>query len=132
MRTRMTAAAAALRFPYWDWARDGNVVPRSMVSRTFTVTTPNGTRSIDNPLYSYRFHPIDQRLFYSPVCYVVAASLLIRLLCVLGRASLTTLDSFNSSPAGRKPSETQRLTFSLMRAQTLRHWSEISIAFDLA
>ena len=52
--------------PYWDWGlvlpRGQSVVPTSLSSRTIAVVTPqsNGRlTTIDNPLYSYRFHPIN-------------------------------------------------------------------------
>ncbi|KAF9560844.1 tyrosinase [Agrocybe pediades] len=59
-------AAANLRQPYWDWAANA-VPPAEVISLTkVTITGPNGTRiSVDNPLYHYRFHPIDPS-FYRP------------------------------------------------------------------
>jgi hypothetical protein len=65
-RDRYLAAAQNLRIPYWDWARpvtDGqHVVPDSLSSSAISVNVPSGQVTIANPLYSYRFHPIDQRL----------------------------------------------------------------------
>lgn len=54
-------AALKLRQPYWDWAivpTDGLVIPAVFSNPTTQVTFPNGTVStINNPLYTYRFHP---------------------------------------------------------------------------
>ena len=67
-RQRYTAAALVWRFPYWDWAAappDGeSVFPASVQSPTVNVTTPNGTASIPNPLFSYQFHPVSASDFY--------------------------------------------------------------------
>jgi tyrosinase len=65
-------AAASLRLPYWDWAVDPpngqNAIPDSIAQPTIRVVTPNGTKTIENPLYSYKFHPIDPGMMYQPVC----------------------------------------------------------------
>nr|BAF74396.1 tyrosinase [Pholiota nameko] len=53
-------AAANLRQPYWDWA--ANAVPPDQViaSKKVTITGSNGHKvEVDNPLYHYKFHPID-------------------------------------------------------------------------
>lgn len=66
-RQRYATAALSWRFPYWDWAAippDGKTFPASMQSPTVRVTMPNGTTTIPNPLYSYRFHPVSQADFY--------------------------------------------------------------------
>jgi tyrosinase len=67
-RSRYALAAMSWRHPYWDWAAepsDGNsVLPTSITSKTVTVTLPNGTSTIDNPLYAYRFHQVSQEDFY--------------------------------------------------------------------
>ena len=56
------AAASTLRIPYWDWAMappsGQNSLPDSVARPTITVTTPNGTQTIDNPLYAYTFNPM--------------------------------------------------------------------------
>ena len=54
-RGRWQQAAATLRMPYWDWAQDGgsNTVPTLIRDQTVTVTKPQGTVTIPNPLYSY-------------------------------------------------------------------------------
>ena len=67
-RTRYAQAAMSWRHPYWDWAAEPSngesVLPASMTSPTVTVTMPNGTSTIDNPLYAYRFHPVSKEDFY--------------------------------------------------------------------
>jgi tyrosinase len=67
-RQRYASAALSWRFPYWDWAAlptdGGSAYPASMQSPTINVTTPNGTATIHNPLYSYKFHPVSQQDFY--------------------------------------------------------------------
>lgn len=67
-RQRYASAALSWRFPYWDWAappEDGEgVYPDSMQSPTVNVTTPNGTATIHNPLFSYQFHPVSPDDFY--------------------------------------------------------------------
>ncbi|GME24295.1 Tyrosinase [Neofusicoccum parvum] len=63
-----TDAANTFRFPFWDWAvlpPDGETnVPSFMTTPTIEVTMPNGTEVIDNPLYSYKFHPLDSNALY--------------------------------------------------------------------
>ncbi|KZV73724.1 Di-copper centre-containing protein [Peniophora sp. CONT] len=64
--THFQAAARALRLPFWDWASD-IVPPRQVIADAqVTYTAPDGSRKqIANPLYSYRFHPVD-KAFDSP------------------------------------------------------------------
>ncbi|SMQ51746.1 unnamed protein product [Zymoseptoria tritici ST99CH_3D7] len=71
VRQRYASAALSWRMPYWDWAvepEDGlSVYPDIITSPTVEVTYPNGTRTIDNPLYSYKFHPVSARdMFFDP------------------------------------------------------------------
>jgi tyrosinase len=65
-RDRYLAAAQNLRIPYWDWARPvsngQHVAPDSVTSPGISVNLPSGPATIANPLYSYRFRPVDQRL----------------------------------------------------------------------
>lgn len=67
-RNRYAQAALSWRHPYWDWAAqpaDGkSVMPSSMTSPTVSVIMPNGTTTIPNPLYAYRFHPVSMDDFY--------------------------------------------------------------------
>ena len=69
LRDNYTAAASTLRVPYWDWAMTPpsgqNSLPDSVAQPTITVTTPNGTQTIANPLYSYTFHPMEPGLYYT-------------------------------------------------------------------
>ena len=50
------AAATTLRIPYWDWARNATM-PDVTNQPKITIHTPTGTQLIDNPLYTYTFHP---------------------------------------------------------------------------
>lgn len=67
-RQRYATAALSWRTPYWDWAAPPaagqSVYPSSLSSPNVTVTTPNGTTTIRNPLHSYRFHPVSASEFY--------------------------------------------------------------------
>jgi tyrosinase len=55
-------AGKTLRIPYWDWAADSNI-PNIVQSQTVTITTPSGKKTITNPLYSYKFHPLSSTDF---------------------------------------------------------------------
>ncbi|CZR68874.1 related to tyrosinase precursor (monophenol monooxygenase) [Phialocephala subalpina] len=64
IRDRYVAAAANFRAPFWDWAAippDGqSVLPASVGgSPAVVVNGPAGTQTIANPLWSYRFQPLD-------------------------------------------------------------------------
>ncbi|KAI9775145.1 MAG: hypothetical protein M1839_001396 [Geoglossum umbratile] len=64
LRSKYTAAAAKFRIPYWDWAQavpQGQpVLPAIVSSKTVSVVTTQGAKTtIRNPLYSYKFHPLD-------------------------------------------------------------------------
>jgi tyrosinase len=67
-RNRYAQAALSWRHPYWDWAAqpsDGqSVLPASISSPTVNVIMPNGSTTIANPLYAYRFHPVSMEDFY--------------------------------------------------------------------
>ena len=72
IRQRYASAALSWRHPYWDWAAEPpageSVLPTSITSPTITVTMPNGTATIPNPLYSYHFQWITVAdFYYSPV-----------------------------------------------------------------
>ncbi|KAK4498075.1 hypothetical protein PRZ48_010731 [Zasmidium cellare] len=68
VRQRYVSAARRWRMPYWDWAveqEDGSsVYPQSVTTPEITVTLPNGSATIRNPLYSYRFHPVSSEDFF--------------------------------------------------------------------
>ncbi|KAF2664571.1 Di-copper centre-containing protein [Microthyrium microscopicum] len=72
-RDAFVTAADQLRLPYWDWAKSPasgqDVTPAIMVSPQVQVLTPNGTQTIDNPLYSYKFGYADQDLRFQPYVY---------------------------------------------------------------
>ena len=58
--------------PYWDWAAtapDGESVwPSALQTPTVRVRMPNGTNTIPNPLFAYRFHAVSEEDFhYNPV-----------------------------------------------------------------
>ncbi|CZT13854.1 related to tyrosinase precursor (monophenol monooxygenase) [Rhynchosporium graminicola] len=63
VRDQYVAAAANFRIPYWDWAMSdgggGSILPDSVMSPTVVVNGPAGAQTIANPLYSYRFQPLD-------------------------------------------------------------------------
>ncbi|KAF3919250.1 Tyrosinase [Arthrobotrys entomopaga] len=74
-KTRYVAAAALLRFPYWDWAAADTQshLPSQAKAATVQVNTPTGTQTIANPLLSYVFQSGetsslfgDYNGFYSP------------------------------------------------------------------
>ncbi|KAF2453655.1 hypothetical protein BDY21DRAFT_292685 [Lineolata rhizophorae] len=62
-RNRYRSAADKLRVPFWDWAMNApqgeNVVPRQLTDEFVSVTSPNGDQTISNPLYSYKFNPLN-------------------------------------------------------------------------
>ncbi|KAI5357467.1 Putative tyrosinase copper-binding domain, di-copper centre-containing domain superfamily, tyosinase [Septoria linicola] len=54
--TRATYQAAAnnLRFPYWDWARNGGSIPSQLTNSQVTITNAAGNSvTINNPLFSH-------------------------------------------------------------------------------
>jgi tyrosinase len=54
-------AATNLRQPYWDWALNA-ILPDQVIKLTqVTITNKDGKQvKVQNPLYHYKFHPIDQ------------------------------------------------------------------------
>ncbi|OCL01252.1 Di-copper centre-containing protein [Glonium stellatum] len=68
LKDQYTSALATFRMPYWDWAMvppAGQVaMPSSLQRPTVQVVMPNGTNTISNPLYAYRFHPLIYNDFY--------------------------------------------------------------------
>lgn len=64
---RYVTAAQNLRIPYWDWARPvtsgAHAVADSISSSGIVVNTPQQSQvTVQNPLYSYRFDPVDAGL----------------------------------------------------------------------
>ncbi|GAB7366278.1 hypothetical protein MBLNU230_g7835t1 [Neophaeotheca triangularis] len=68
LRSRYARAALSFRMPYWDWAASppdgGSVYPQALQIERIDVEMPNGTQTIDNPLFAYRFHPVSRTDFY--------------------------------------------------------------------
>lgn len=58
-RAAYQQAASNLRLPFWDWAaappNGGNTLPQQLTAPTVQVSSPTGTKTINNPLYSYKF-----------------------------------------------------------------------------
>ncbi|CCU76066.1 unnamed protein product [Blumeria hordei] len=67
-RDRYVKAASNFRIPYWDWASVPSSGDRSQPQDFATfpnvkIDGPAGTQMIANPLYSYKFHPLDKTEF---------------------------------------------------------------------
>jgi tyrosinase len=65
-------AASNIRLPYWDWALAAppgqTHLPDVFWHPTIVQYGPRGVQNIRNPLYSYRFHPVEEEAFiWSPV-----------------------------------------------------------------
>lgn len=76
-RQRYEDAAERLRLPYWDWAKatpdDQNLLPRAFTDEELQVTFPNGTTAnTRNPLYEYRFHPLDNNEINGSGCSTIS------------------------------------------------------------
>src|ERR1700744_3946934 len=61
LRAKYVAAAQVFRIPYWDWATTASpTFPTLISSPTASVVWTDGTtKTIPNPLYSYKFNPIN-------------------------------------------------------------------------
>ena len=55
-------AANKFRIPYWDWA-ETQTMPEIVSQQQITITTASGSRTMANPLYTYRFHPLNANDF---------------------------------------------------------------------
>lgn len=68
LRSRYARAALGFRMPYWDWAATPpvgeSVWPEILQTERIRVEYPNGTRTINNPLFAYRFHPVKPADFF--------------------------------------------------------------------
>jgi tyrosinase len=53
-RSTYVAAAQTLRIPYWDWAVSPSL-PSAATATQVTINSPTGSKTIRNPLYSYKF-----------------------------------------------------------------------------
>lgn len=67
-RASYVAAAKDFRIPYWDWAAvldaGTEFVPTSLSSKQLKIVGPESKGMpdlVDNPLYSFKFHPINPR-----------------------------------------------------------------------
>ncbi|KJZ73017.1 hypothetical protein HIM_07589 [Hirsutella minnesotensis 3608] len=65
-------AAADFRVPYWDWSRNAppgdTHLPGDFWKPVIAQDGPNGVQNINNPLYSYHFHPLDMdALIWDPL-----------------------------------------------------------------
>lgn len=61
--TEYKTAAKTFRIPYWDWAapvpNGQHVLPSPVGGSPFIVISlPTGSKTINNPLYRYHFHPL--------------------------------------------------------------------------
>ncbi|CCA72437.1 related to tyrosinase precursor (monophenol monooxygenase) [Serendipita indica DSM 11827] len=45
----------AKKFPYWDWAANGDIPDFISQQLTVELDTPNGLKTVPNPLYQYKF-----------------------------------------------------------------------------
>ncbi|EPS45144.1 hypothetical protein H072_877 [Dactylellina haptotyla CBS 200.50] len=61
-KEKYVAASKIMRFPYWDWigVETQSHTPAIIKQQKVTVVTPDGKKTIDNPLYSYRFKGKDE------------------------------------------------------------------------
>ena len=55
-RGEYVGAAEKLRIPYWDWASNPEL-PESVVTKDITINTPEGSKTVPNPLFSYELKP---------------------------------------------------------------------------
>ncbi|KAL8693817.1 MAG: hypothetical protein Q9218_001417 [Villophora microphyllina] len=65
-RDQYRAAARTLRIPYWDWSTSPTM-PLEVNQPTIFINAPNGTSSIQNPLYTYTFHPQPSSSDFPPI-----------------------------------------------------------------
>lgn len=77
-RDRYSQAASLVRLPYWDWAvkpESGDVLPDIVQQPSVQVSTPNGTQTIENPLFSYKFEDGSmEELSFDPVGRITTLS----------------------------------------------------------
>ncbi|EER44664.1 polyphenoloxidase [Histoplasma capsulatum var. duboisii H88] len=62
LRAVYQKAATDLRLPYWDWANDPEL-PKSVITPQLNINTPNGLKTIPNPLYDFAIRPSAQEGF---------------------------------------------------------------------
>lgn len=127
-RDRYSQAASLVRLPYWDWAvkpESGGVLPDIVQQPSVQVSTPNGTQTIENPLFSYKFEDGSmEELSFDPVGRFTSTTLsplhgkwveklLIFFFCFFFSYS------FNSSAPGMKPNATQPIRSPLLPVKTI-------------
>ena len=66
-KDKYQSAAESLRSPYWDWAKNMIPPPEVIELTEVTIVMPNGSKqSVQNPLFTYHFHPIDPGFAETP------------------------------------------------------------------
>lgn len=67
-RSRYVKIAQSTRAAYWDWtqAENDTAFPDILSDKTVTVNSPNGIRTIPNPLRRYKFNPDANGLEFTP------------------------------------------------------------------
>lgn len=67
-QARMQAAAANLRWPYWDWAAipadNGPALPTIVTMTQVTVNAASGQATFPNPLYNMQFQDTSDLVYY--------------------------------------------------------------------
>jgi len=70
VQQRYLTAARNLRLPYYDWAQNApsgqSSLPEILIQPQVQAMLANGTQTIDNPLYSYKFKDTEP-LYWFPV-----------------------------------------------------------------
>lgn len=57
--TKYVAAAKDFRMPYYDWAALPSEFPSALTASRVNVVDQNGPRQMNNPLASFKFHPVN-------------------------------------------------------------------------
>ncbi|KAH0609895.1 uncharacterized protein H6S33_012441 [Morchella sextelata] len=87
-KTKYMRLVPSFRIPYWDFAANQKLPDIVLRQEKVTVETPTGTKTINNPLYSYNFGTIDRREFPERQYYTWPATL--RQPLIRGRAPAAT------------------------------------------
>ena len=64
--TAWIEAAASIRQPYWDWAKNSLPPDEVITLDKVTIIRADGPAVVDNPLFAYGFHPGPDPSFYEP------------------------------------------------------------------
>lgn len=125
-RDRYSQAASLVRLPYWDWAvkpESGGVLPDIVQQPSVQVSTPNGTQTIENPLFSYKFEDGSmEELSFDPVGRITTLSPLWKMGGKVADFLVFCFFfsySFNSSAPGMKPNATQPIRSPLLPVKTI-------------